>query len=274
MPLTLAVNRAFLYGEASTTCSLLKRGKILFWEDHLDRLEQSWLSFYPQCSPSLLRGKIQKNVDRIPFISHDHYVKICLFTNDWGRKFDREKANILPNILLFGGEYSPSKALIHLKTFHKKTPKEKSYKRPYYLDELQDRSMAKTLSYSDILYISPEGFVLEASLSNVFFIYQDQVFTPKLSPFILAGIARKHFIQMLKKHDIPLIQTDIHQSELVNMEGVLLTNSLSQISMAESLDKRKLHSPLGKKLQRLYIESCEGYFNPHEKRENHFMSSL
>ena len=263
----LITNRSFLYGEGAITCSLLRQGKVLFLSDHRRRLENSWRSFYPRCSQSLLRGKIVKNIHRIPRLEEDHYIKICLFANDSQRSFDCQRDDLLPNVILYGGKHRPHLGTIRLKTVVKTHVGEKKFqKTPYYLNELQDRARAKSQSYTDILYTTPRGEILEGSLYNIFFICGDKVFTPSISPFILAGIARKHFINVLRQKGVELVERVIHRRELDQVDGVLLSNSLSQISIVEQLDRRDLYCPFGKKLQELYRQSCEDYFKNYEEK--------
>ena len=257
----LMTNRAFLYGEGATTCTLLRRGRPLFWEDHRLRLEKTWCSFYSRCDRALLRGKLQKNRQRLPKFSQDHYLKIYLFTNDRGREFDRQQDDVLPHVILYGGEYRASKGGLHLKTVVKTTSIERNgHKIPYYLPELKDRWQAKRESFSDILYVNPQGYVLESSVSNVFLLRGNQVLTPPLSPGILAGIGRKYFIKTLRKHSIYFVEREVHRSELLGIDGILLSNSLGQIMMASKIDSRELHCSFGGKLQNLYRQTCEEYF--------------
>lgn len=262
----LITNRAFLYGEGATTCSLLRRGKILFWPDHLDRLEQSWLSFYPQCPPSLLRGKIAKNIGRIPHFQRDHYVKICLFANDLGREIDRKAWDRMPNMAIYGGEYSPKDVPVCLKTVTRRNAWYRDFQKvPYYLDELRDRAMAHALAYSDVLYTTAAGYVLGGSLSNVFLIRGDRVFTPSPSLPILHGVARKNMIRLLGRFGISIEQRMIHRGELATMDGLLLSNSLNQMLIVQQLDGRKLHCPFALELQWLYRRGREEYFNGDEQ---------
>ena len=264
----LTSNRAFLYGEAATTCSLLRQGVVLFLEHHLERLLHSWQCFYPLCPKHLLKGKLHKNASRIPKLPGDHYVKIILFANDEQRSFERSCDHLLPNIIVYGGKYSKADRPLYLQTITRKTLPNREAKTPYFLEELQDRQRVGNQNKNglqDILYIGPGGEVLESTVSNVFFTQRDRVLTPPLSPFILPGIARKHLISLLKDQGINLEERPIHRSELTHMQGVLLSNCLSGITVATELDGRPLHCPLALDLQQLYERSCKEYVNSYGK---------
>ena len=260
----IITNRAFLYGESASTCSLLRRGKILFLSDHLDRLERSWCSFYPRCPRALLRAKLLKNIAQIPRQEQDYYVRISLFANDSKRSFERCRDDRLPNLIIHGEEYlANSSKVVSLKTMIKTAPLAKDVHKPsYYIDELHDRAAQK--DGSDILYLNSAGYVLESTTSNIFFIYQNGhandgtlITTPQLTPFILPGITRKHLIRVLNKVGIPLRETPVHRSELLKITGALLSNSLHQIIPVNKLDGQQLDCPFILELQQLYQRACE-----------------
>ena len=265
----LVTNRAFLYGEAATTCSLLRNKGILFVQDHLCRLEKSWTSFYPQCPRSLLRGKLLKNIKKISHFyqtpqngqdsDQDHYVKIALFTNDQKRHFDRTSSCRMPNIIIFGDRYSPPPRPVELKSVVRTTPPERNlhHKTPSYLCQLNHRMALE----SDVLYVDSSHHVLEASVSNAFFVINNTVVTPPLSPFILAGIARKHFLEFLKEQQIPFCQAPVHRSDLKKVDEVFLSNSLSLVTLVNKLDNRPLQCHFSSKLKEMYSLYCQRYFS-------------
>ena len=261
-PQTLWTNRAFLYGEGATTCSLLRRGKMLFSKDHLHRLEQTWMAYYPRCSRGLLRGKFQKNLSALPSFHQDHFIKISLFTNDRERSFDRIADHTLPNLILYADKLSPLSSPT-LKTMRKKSALSRYLgKIPFYLEEIHDRKIAGC----DVLYLDSHNNVMEASVSNVFFVFHKQIITPAPTPTIFSGISRKHFIGMLKRKGFSYQERTIKKNELPQMEGVLLTNSLHQATVVNQLDGRPLNCPLAFDLQRLYLQYCQEYFENHHDK--------
>ena len=262
----LVGNRAFLYGEAAVTCTLLRQGIPLFWEDHLRRLEQSWQSFYPRCNPAWLRAKLVKNCRNIPRLSGNHYLKVVLFTNDRGRNLGRPRDDILPNVICYGGEYLGPSSPVSLRTVRKEQAMARRFgKVPYFLEELDDLQRAGGKEGCEALIIGPGGRVLESSFCNVFVVRGKSVATPRLTPElgILGGIARKHFIETLHQHGIACTEIDIFHSDLAQAEGILLSNSLRQIVVAYELDGLQLNCPFGIELQALYDQSCSEYFNVH-----------
>ena len=259
-PQVLLSNRAFLYGEGAMTCSLFREGQVLFLRDHIRRLEKSWLSFYPRCPRAWLRGKIVKNLSALPRLSRDCFIKVCLFANDKGRGFARKSDDRLPNMLAYGEEYTNSSSPpLYLETVVRShlTPRGSFLKTPTYLTELADLARVEG---DDILYLDSQGYVLEASVSNIFFIKGDWVMTPPLGSCILPGIARKHFIEMLNQTGIPFRESPVHSSELTEMEGIVLSNSLSGLRVVGKVDGRKLQCLRAEQLQDLYNEYCNNHF--------------
>ena len=262
----LVGNRAFLYGEAAVTCTLLRRGVPLFGQDHLRRLEQSWQSFYPRCNPAWLRAKLAKNWRKIPRLSGNHYLKVVLFTSDQGRNLGRPRDDILPHVICYGGEYLGPSSAVCLRTVRREQVMARRFgKVPYFLEELDDLQRVGGKEGCEALVIGPGGRVLESSFCNVFVVRGKSVATPRLSPElgILQGIARKHFIKTLHQYGITCAEIDIFHRDLAQAEGILLSNSLRQIVVAHELDGRQLNCPFGLELQALYDQSCSEYFNVH-----------
>ena len=262
----LVGNRAFLYGEAAVTCTLLRQGVPLFGEDHLRRLERSWQSFYPRCNPAWLRAKLVKNWRKIPRLPGNHYLKVVLFASDQGRNLGRLRDDILPHVICYGGEYLGLSSPVSLHTVRRGQVMARRFgKVPYFLEELDDLQRVGGKQGCEALIIGPGGRVLASSFCNVFVVRGKSVATPRLSPElgILGGIARKHFIKTLHQHGITCTEIDLFHRDLAQAEGILLSNSLRQIVVAHQLDGRQLNCPFGIELQALYDQSCSEYFNVH-----------
>ncbi len=74
-----------------------------------------------------------------------------------------------------------------------------------------------------------DGKLTEGSSSNVFIISNNQLLTPAKSHFILGGITRDLVIELCKKHDITLLETDITEQQLLQAEEIWVCSSTREI---------------------------------------------
>lgn len=81
----------------------------------------------------------------------------------------------------------------------------------------------------EALLINQNGFLCESTSSNLFVVYQNQIYTPALSEGCVAGVMRNVVMQLAKQHQLPLIEAQINPQILEEAEEVFLTNAVSGV---------------------------------------------
>lgn len=81
----------------------------------------------------------------------------------------------------------------------------------------------------EVLLINQNGFLCESTSSNLFVIYQNQIYTPALSEGCVGGVMRNVIMQLAKQHQLPLIEAQINPQILNEAEEVFLTNAVSGV---------------------------------------------
>ncbi|WP_347275176.1 aminodeoxychorismate lyase [Candidatus Kuenenia sp.] len=87
----------------------------------------------------------------------------------------------------------------------------------------------------DALILTTEGNVAECSVSNVFCVKDQAVFTPSHDANILSGITRGVVIDLCKESDIPLTEKLFGLHEIATADEVFITNSLMEIMPVSSI---------------------------------------
>lgn len=87
----------------------------------------------------------------------------------------------------------------------------------------------------DALLLDPNGSIAELTSSNIFFIKEKQLFTPK-TDFILNGITRQIVIDIAKKMQFEVIERDILPSELTMFDESFMTGTACEVTRIESID--------------------------------------
>jgi 4-amino-4-deoxychorismate lyase len=93
--------------------------------------------------------------------------------------------------------------------------------------------------YLDGLMINASSHVIEGSMSNIFAVKHNQLFTPELSLSGVKGIMRDVVIQLAEKNNIPISLTRMSVDEIVDMDELFISNSLIGMkSVNKLLDTR------------------------------------
>eukprot|EP01137_Pigoraptor_chileana_P013399 Opistho-2@66872 len=100
----------------------------------------------------------------------------------------------------------------------------------------------------EALLLNQNGFLCESTSSNVFIVYQKQIYTPALSEGCVAGVMRSVIIQLAKMNDIPLIEAQINPQILNEAEEVFITNASSGIRWVMGYGRKRYFNEVAKML--------------------------
>ncbi|HWI54796.1 MAG TPA: aminotransferase class IV, partial [Desulfobacteria bacterium] len=105
-----------------------------------------------------------------------------------------------------------------------------------FLNNILAKIWAKESNYSDAVLLSTEGWVAESTVSNVFFIKDDKLFTPGLKVGLLPGITREYILQTVRRAGIEYAEGYYTSEDLFSAAEVFLTNSGSEIIPVVNID--------------------------------------
>ena len=100
------------------------------------------------------------------------------------------------------------------------------------------RDEARARRADEALLVSPEGQVLEGSVSNLFAVVEGEVLTPPLEQGILPGITRGWVLAACAELRLPARERPITREQLEGAREVFLTNSVQQIVPVTRLEGR------------------------------------
>ncbi|MCM8784334.1 MAG: aminotransferase class IV [Candidatus Omnitrophica bacterium] len=99
-------------------------------------------------------------------------------------------------------------------------------------------------NFFEAILINREGFITEGTVSNIFMIKNNVLFTPPIFLGILPGITRKVVMELAKDVGLGLKEAIFTRHELYNADEVFLTNTSIEIMPVRYVDKRKIGSGL------------------------------
>ena len=102
-----------------------------------------------------------------------------------------------------------------------------------------------------------DGYILESSASNIFFVEDDIVYTPILSNNILEGITRMEVFSLCYQNDIEIKEAHYEVQDILSADAVFLTSSISGITKISCIDNTQFSTDnsIVDKLQQLYFKN-------------------
>jgi len=253
-------SRAFLYGESVFATMRISRGKILFLEGHLYRLELGyhWLFDTEQNFPmDSLRSGLEKlaeehpearvritfhlNNDQYEFVPSTEEPEFIVMVTDLKEDFLSD----IPGVKLGICDEPYVRGVPHFA------------KVGSYLHQVRKLKEFRERKYDDVLFLDDHRRLTEASTSNIFFRKDDLFMTPSLSEGLLDGVMRKNIIRYMKEAEWKFTEGHFDIYNLLESDEVWLTNS-SGLRVVTKIDREDFkQSEWTDKLRELVIRGIE-----------------
>jgi branched-subunit amino acid aminotransferase/4-amino-4-deoxychorismate lyase len=199
-------NRGFQYNDGFFETLILHRGKIRFLDDHLDRIRKAMKVLGLAPLPHLNADYLQTEVPALALQNYLEQETIRVKINFWrkpGGLFTPESEEA--EILITVQPQQPYPVKIRQADFYTGFPNRFTpftfFKGPYALHYVQASLAKKKTGLDEFILLDEQGNISECLVSNIFWIKNNQVFTPSLESGCIAGIMRLNILracQMLK----------------------------------------------------------------------------
>lgn len=97
------------------------------------------------------------------------------------------------------------------------------------LDQVMIRQELDELGYDDGLVCSTEGFVIETSAANIFWVKDDVVYTPDTGRSGVEGVMKAHLLDLLALQSIAVVTGDYPVETVLAADEVFISNAVMQI---------------------------------------------
>ena len=238
----------------------VKKGVILFEQDHLDRLKKSAQMLGFEMSKS--KQEISDEMDKLVSINSASNHNIKLVCNNL------EKTNQDFLTYITEGSYNledvpkeGEKAIIF--KAERDNPNIKTIdvnQRDLINKELEDKNALEALLEDEY------GNITEGSRSNMFFAKNDKLYTAP-SARVLVGITRSKIMKICKENNIEVIEEDINKSELENVDGIFMSTTPIGVLPIISIDNKDLNSANNEIIKKVvdgYEQLTEQYIREQE----------
>lgn len=244
--LTVA-NRGFRYGDGLFETMRYLNGELKYLELHLDRVRKGMrllkLEGYSQLDKYFLKEKVEELIRRNK-IGTQARVRLIIYREGDGlyAPATNKMGYVLQVARLTDSSYTSNSRGLIIDVFDEVT-------KP--ISTLSNLKTCNALPYvlagvfknqhklDDVLLLNQHGFLCEAISSNLFVVYQDQLFTPALSEGCVAGVMRHVVMQLAKQHDLTLVEAQISPQILNEADEVFLTNAVQGIQWVMGYNRKR-----------------------------------
>lgn len=228
-----ALDRGFLYGDSVYEATRTFSQKPFHWDYHLKRLyESAKIIHLPiHYAPEKITQELTKIIEAHPAKHLSLRVQISGGTNS-SLGFSRELAPQSNNLVIYANELKENPRWwlekgLKLKNFVSTLNKSgRQSKSGSYYENVMAYEEAKAHGFDDALIFNKDGFLLEGTTFNVWFIdNHGTIHTPSLELGLLDGITRQCLLKLFADKQIPVLEGAYTQDDLKNASEIFITSS-------------------------------------------------
>ena len=264
----------FLLGDGVWEGIRLHKLKLVFIEDHLDRLYKSAKGIaldipysrkdiIDEINKVLLKNKMDDNI----------HIRLIVSRGDKITPYQNPNANVGPINLVIIPEYKKTDPKTYIEGLNiGRVPNIRpndSILSPHYntlskLNCILASIEANKLGYDEGIMNDMNGNISTCNSTNLFFIKDNTVFT-STGKYCLNGITRGKAILVCNQNNIPCSETDFTFEDINNCNEAFVTGTFAGIIPVSQLEGRKLESTnsdsLVNKIRRLYNQEIQDYIS-------------
>jgi len=251
-----ASNRGFKFGDGLFESMRMCNGKLQFAEQHADRLRGGMKALKMEGHALLDEYFLkQKTAELLKKNKLNGNVRFRLSVYRDGEGLYTPQSNkigyLLEAIPLDQTHYELNQKGLIIDVYDdltKQIDKLANYKTSNALLYVMAGLFQKQHRLDEAMILNQNGFLCESTSSNVFVVYQNQIYTPALSEGCVGGVMRSVVLKLAKMHNLPLIEAQINPDILNEAEEVFVTNASSGIRWVMGYGKKRYFNEVAKDL--------------------------
>jgi len=220
-------NTSLKRGHVVFTSLIQYDSKILFLESHLKRLLRGADFLFPQEQWKEKQGEIASVVKNELADKKNHYLRLTIFDDQLVLE-THLRENYSDNVKL-------------TEALSRKTPdlKPSFLKKSCYLQADLELRQASEDGFDEILFLSYNNELTEASTSNIFVVTDENVIkTPPASSMVLEGITREKLSECLRRNNFKVFEETLTRSDIEKASEIWLTNAVKGIRFVSQFQNK------------------------------------
>ena len=222
-------DRGLQYGDGLFETMAVRNGKIQLWERHWQRLTQG-------CEQLSITLPDKKTIEQeIAMLCNNNQlvIKLIVTRGEGQRGYSFPDTQEVTRILTshpwpdYPENYqAEGVAVRYCDTTLSENKKLAGIKHLNRLEQILARNEWDTDEFQEGLMLTTQGLVVDGTMSNIFVVKDDALFTPDLSLCGVAGVMRQTIIKLAKDSGLSVYEKQLSKSELEMADELFLTNSL------------------------------------------------
>lgn len=235
------LDSGFEFGHGLFETIDIKNFKAIFLKEHLNRLNQGLKTLK-------IDKKVEHNqvIDAVNTLSVNNGALKIIVSNDntifkgrenpyneesYNRGFSIRKSDVLRN---------ETSKMTYMKTI-------------CYNDNIIELNEAKAQGFQEVFFENTKGYICEGSLSNIFFVKDEIIYTPSLKCGLLNGIIRQWVIKNFSVEEGFFTKEDLY-----NCDEIFLTNSLMGVMKVTKINDISLKKhDISDKIYKIYKDTIK-----------------
>ncbi len=223
-------DRGLAYGDGVFRTLRVSRGKALCWQRHYQKLQTDCQALGLSC-PNY--SVLCKEINQIAAANPESVLKIII-TRGPGPRGYRVTAEMQPTRIIMANslpDYPPSyhEQGVSLRVCDLRLslqPRLAGIKHLNRLENVMARQEWNDASIAEGLLLDSEGYVIGGTMTNLFMLKSNELWTPDLTRCGVAGVQRKRVLEQAAASDIPCAERNILLEQLLQADEIFITNSV------------------------------------------------
>lgn len=251
-------DRGFLFGDGVYEVCKVKKGKVLFLEEHLERLKISLKESMLEC-PQYFEEALYGYLKLLKNETGGLYIQI---TRGAHLRSHIPPENLKPNFVIF---YFPYK-------FHNLKEVKKGFSTIAIEDFRWQRCDIKTISLmgpvlakikgkkegaEEVLFYDKVGNIREGASTNFYAVKENKIFTHPTGNYLLKGVTREKIKEAALEEGIDFIEEAPNIKEIEYWDEAFISGTLTGIMPVNSINGKKIKTTFGKITKKIYYNLRE-----------------
>lgn len=255
-PILTAHNRGFRYGDGLFESMRMCNGKLKFAEQHADRLKAGMKALKMEGGNLLdeyfLRQKTTELCKRNKFKDNVRF-RLSVYRAGEGlyTPASNKSGYVMEASVLTERNYELNKKGLIIDVYGemtKQVDKLANYKTCNSLLYVMAGLYKKQHRLDEAFILNQNGFLCESISSNIFVVYNKQIYTPALSEGCITGVMRGVVMNLARMNDIPIVEAQINPEVLKEAEEVFITNAIGGIRWVMGYGRKRYFNEVSKEL--------------------------
>ncbi|MES2448144.1 MAG: aminotransferase class IV [Bacteroidota bacterium] len=251
-----ASNRGFKFGDGLFESMRMCNGKLMFAEQHADRLRAGMKALkmegYALLDEYFLRQKTAELQKKNKLGANVRF-RLSIYRDGEGLYTPQinKTGYLLEARALETANYELNQKGLIVDVYDEITKplnKLSNYKTSNAMVYVMAGLFQKQNKLDEAMILNQQGFLCESTSSNVFVVYQNQIYTPALTEGCIAGVMRTVVLQLAKTHNFNLVEAQISPEILKEAEEVFVTNASSGIRWVMGYGRKRYFNEVAKEL--------------------------